>query len=344
MTSSLPSVTTAPSKDTKAVLLFWAPWHEASSPGSPLDQALSVLSSSLSSITFAKVEAEECVALSELYGVTVVPTVVLLNKGGSIFKTIPGEDVAAVTTAVQQLANITDDSPTAVDSSTTSASAAPQSQQQEESLTDRLNRLIRSNPVMLFIKGTPTAPKCGFSRQAVELLSENGIAFGSFDILQDEQVRQGLKKHSDWPTYPQLYVNGELIGGLDILKELANEEGGLREQLGISTSQAKVETLEDRLKALTNRAPVMVFIKGLPSAPRCGFSRQLCELLNSYENVAYDSFDILQDEEVRQGLKKYSDWPTYPQLYVNGDLIGGLDICQELAESGELQELLTSVQ
>ncbi|MEM7139351.1 MAG: glutaredoxin family protein, partial [Myxococcota bacterium] len=77
-------------------------------------------------------------------------------------------------------------------------------------------------------------------------------------------------------------------------------------------------------------------MKGLPSEPKCGFSRQMCELLDGYE---YDAFNILQDDEVRQGLKKYSDWPTFPQLYVDGDLVGGLDICQEMKESGDLQDL-----
>lgn len=326
---SIPSITDAPPKGSKTVVFFWAPWHEASCEGGPLDQALSILHNSLKEIHFFRVEAEECVALSETYNVTVVPTVVLLDENGTVVETVQGQDVAAVTTAVQRLANR---------STGTSTTSAPPPQKQE-SLTDRLNRLIRANEVMLFMKGTPSAPKCGFSRQAVELLSENDVAFGSFDILSDEEVRQGLKKHSDWPTYPQLYVNGELIGGLDILKELAQEQGGLREQLGVKTD--KPETLDDRLKKLLNRSKVMLFMKGLPSAPKCGFSRQICELLNE-TGVAYDSFNILEDDEVRQGLKKYSDWPTYPQLYVNGELVGGLDICKEMADSGDLQDLLTA--
>jgi Grx4 family monothiol glutaredoxin len=78
----------------------------------------------------------------------------------------------------------------------------------------------------------------------------------------------------------------------------------------------------------------MVFMKGLPSAPQCGFSRQLIALLDD-SGVSYDAFNILGDDEVRQGLKAYSDWPTYPQLYVKGELVGGLDICKELHESGE---------
>lgn len=84
----------------------------------------------------------------------------------------------------------------------------------------------------------------------------------------------------------------------------------------------------------------MLFMKGIPSSPKCGFSRQIVEILDSY-NVSYDAFNILEDEEVRQGLKEYSDWPTYPQLYVEGDLVGGLDIVKEMEDGGDLKELLT---
>jgi Grx4 family monothiol glutaredoxin len=74
----------------------------------------------------------------------------------------------------------------------------------KHALNERIERLIRGDTVMLFMKGTPSLPKCGFSRQAVELLNENQVPFGSFDILSDEQVRQGLKVYSDWPTFPQI--------------------------------------------------------------------------------------------------------------------------------------------
>ncbi|CAH0673926.1 unnamed protein product [Spodoptera exigua] len=97
--------------------------------------------------------------------------------------------------------------------------------------------------------------------------------------------------------------------------------------------------LEDRLKALINRHDVMVFMKGNRDQPRCGFSKTLIQILNG-TGVSYDTFDILTDEEVRQGLKEYSDWPTYPQLYVKGELIGGLDIIKELQSNGELEATL----
>ena len=93
------------------------------------------------------------------------------------------------------------------------------------------------------------------------------------------------------------------------------------------------------LKKLTTRAPVMVFMKGEPNQPRCGFSRQLVELLGKHD-ISYKTFDILEDEEVRQGLKEYSDWPTYPQIYANGEFIGGLDILKQMEDSGELESTL----
>jgi Grx4 family monothiol glutaredoxin len=329
--STVTEFTEAPPTGQKAILLFWAPWHEASTEGGPMDQVLKALASSASSdVVFGRVQAEDYPEVSGKYQVTVVPTFVLLNAAGAVVERIEGgEDVAQVTQAVQRLLQAPSDE--------LAAESSPVSP--EEQLNQRLARLVRSSEVMVFVKGTHTAPRCGFSRQTVEILQEAGIPFGSFDILTDEAVRQELKKYSDWPTYPQLYVHGELIGGLDILKEM-KEEGDLKKQLGINSSTTTAKpSLEERLSQLVRRDRVMLFMKGLPSAPKCGFSRQIVEILNE-ENVSYDSFDILMDEEVRQGLKTFSDWPSFPQLYVDGDLIGGLDIVKELREDGSLREAL----
>ena len=111
------------------------------------------------------------------------------------------------------------------------------------------------------------------------------------------------------------------------------------ELTGALPASALVVPLDERLRALTHRASVMLFMKGTPDAPRCGFSRTAIELLRA-QKVAFDTFDILSDEEVRQGLKTFSNWPTYPQLYGDGKLVGGLDIMKELAEEGELADAL----
>ncbi|KAL8737220.1 MAG: hypothetical protein Q9181_001874 [Wetmoreana brouardii] len=92
-------------------------------------------------------------------------------------------------------------------------------QGQKEELETRLRELVKAAPVMLFMKGTPSAPQCGFSRTIVGILREKGVRYGFFNILADEDVRSGMKTFSDWPTFPQLYAGGEFVGGLDIVKE-----------------------------------------------------------------------------------------------------------------------------
>ena len=79
---------------------------------------------------------------------------------------------------------------------------------------------INSSKVFLFMKGTPEDPQCGFSAQVVSILNDLGIEFDSFDVLSDENIRQGVKEYANWPTIPQLYINGKFIGGCDIVREL----------------------------------------------------------------------------------------------------------------------------
>ena len=97
----------------------------------------------------------------------------------------------------------------------------------KEDLNTKLKRLINTRKCMLFMKGHPDEPKCGFSKQFVAIMKELNAEYGTFDMLTDDEVRQGLKTYSNWPTYPQLYIDGELIGGLDIIKEMV-EAGALR--------------------------------------------------------------------------------------------------------------------
>ncbi|MDT9598394.1 Grx4 family monothiol glutaredoxin [Sphingosinicella rhizophila] len=84
----------------------------------------------------------------------------------------------------------------------------------------RLDEIVNSNDVTLFMKGTALFPQCGFSSRAVAILDHLGVAFETVDVLQDSEIRQGIKDYSDWPTIPQLYVKGEFVGGSDIMMEM----------------------------------------------------------------------------------------------------------------------------
>ncbi len=98
----------------------------------------------------------------------------------------------------------------------------------DDSTRSRIADLIGSSPVFVFMKGTKLMPQCGFSNNVVQILNALAVPFESFDVLSDMEIRQGIKEYSDWPTIPQVYLNGEFLGGSDILIEMYNN-GELRE-------------------------------------------------------------------------------------------------------------------
>ena len=97
--------------------------------------------------------------------------------------------------------------------------------------------------------------------------------------------------------------------------------------------------VQEKIDSLVKNNKIMVFMKGGKLMPQCGFSNNAVQILNSL-GVPYETFDVLSDFDVRQGIKEYSDWPTIPQLYINGEFVGGSDIMIELYQSGKLQEIV----
>jgi Grx4 family monothiol glutaredoxin len=216
------------------VIYFHAPWAE---PCKQMSTFLSALAgtfpaTSPPSVVFASLNAEELPDISEKYDVTAVPYIVL-QRNGAIIEKISGSDASKVRAAVEKHAGKSGStgkpslppaqSVTKPEQNGVIAhpnhheETAGQQGQTQEDLQKRLEGLVKAAPVMLFMKGTPSSPQCGFSRQTVALLRERSIRYGFFNILADDDVRQGLKEYSDWPTFPQLYADGELVGGLDIV-------------------------------------------------------------------------------------------------------------------------------
>lgn len=161
-------------------------------------------------IQFLNVPAEEMSEVSLKHQIDAVPTVLFIQNGTAIDR-IDGVDIASLSMKCKSFVDKTKSGSGGGDSAV--------------SLNERLKALINRGKIMIFMKGDRNTPRCGFSKQLIAILNETNLSYETFDILTDEEVRQGLKVYSDWPTYPQVYVNGELIGGLDIIKELvANNE------------------------------------------------------------------------------------------------------------------------
>ena len=108
-----------------------------------------------------------------------------------------------------------------------------------ENTKSEIESEINNNDIVLFMKGTPVFPQCGFSAATVGILNHLGVKFNSINVLEDEDIRQGIKEYSDWPTIPQLYVKGEFVGGCDIVREMY-ESGELTDLM----SSKGVETIK----------------------------------------------------------------------------------------------------
>ena len=111
----------------------------------------------------------------------------------------------------------------------------------DENTRERIQTEVESNDVLLFMKGTPVFPQCGFSAAVVQVLSHLQVKFNSVNVLEDMDIREGIKHYSDWPTIPQLYVKGELVGGCDIIREMfeTGELSSFLEEKGVElTSEA----------------------------------------------------------------------------------------------------------
>lgn len=186
------------------VLNFFAPWADACKQ---MNEIISVYSETKPEIIFWNIDAEKVADATMNYMVEAVPTLVFIRDKKELSR-VNGSHPDEFISTIESIGSSTEE--------------------KEEMLNKRMLSLINKGPIMVFIKGTPSSPRCGFTRQLVSILSEQGVQYDYFDILQDEEIRQSLKKFSDWPTYPQIYIKGDFVGGLDIFKEMVTS-GQFRE-------------------------------------------------------------------------------------------------------------------
>ncbi len=108
---------------------------------------------------------------------------------------------------------------------------------------ERIKQQVESNPIVIYMKGTPEFPMCGFSSRAAQAMATTGVPFAYVNVLEDSEIFQNLPRYANWPTFPQIYINGELIGGCDITLELY-ESGELKKMMETAANNANVESAE----------------------------------------------------------------------------------------------------
>ncbi|SJK99431.1 related to glutaredoxin [Armillaria ostoyae] len=200
-----------------SLINFWADFAE---PCKQMNEVVFELSKKYPAVLFLQVEAESQQDIAESFDIDAVPSFVIL-RGHTLLDRISGANAQALTAAIARHAASPSINPLSkTDLAPAKAADIVSEKETQEELEKRMRGLMTQSKVVLFMKGNPDAPRCGFSRRITGLLKDQNVEYTHFDILSDEDVRQGLKKLNDWPTFPQLIINGEFVGGLDIVQEM----------------------------------------------------------------------------------------------------------------------------
>lgn len=197
---------------------------------------------------------------------------------------------------------------------------------------DQLAKMLNQSKIVLLLNGTVEKPLDEASKALLDKVNALKCEYSIIDMSVKSEFVEHLGKNVQVPF---VYMDGKAACDINGLDQLAEQE-----VFKVGLKQRKL-TVNERIEELLKGSKVLLFMKGSPDSPQCGFSQKTIGILKKYDGLKYDHFDILQDNEIREGLKKYSNWPTYPQLYVKGDLIGGIDIIQEMDEENELEDALT---
>jgi len=291
------------------------------------------------SISFYEADADEVSDSVHPLGCSAVPFLALFNESGELVSSVQGAAARSVSDAILKHAS------GSLCSSRSLSSESTHWKQPPPSVDQRIDALLQSGGVLLFMKGKPSNPRCGFSRRVVEVLARCNVReYKSFDILQDEGVRQRLKERAEWSLFPQLYANGELLGGCDIVEEL-ERTNSLRNELGLGDDvqdgdDPGMERVKTAIEQSKHDGSILVFMKGSPGAERCGFSKRTVQAIQSAGDFKLHHVDVLHDDGVRDAVKRYNDWPTVPQVFAGGEFVGGCDIIEQMHSSGQLGQAL----
>ena len=170
----------------------------------------------------------------------------------------------------------------------------------------------------MLINGTLENPADDASKIILEKVHNLKCQFTAVDMIENKAFMEYFgDKQQD---VPYVFLKGVPACGLDGVDQLPVDD-----QFKAAFTERKM-TVTEKIESLIKNNKVILFMKGVPDSPQCGFSSKIISILNQYDGLKFEHFNIFEDQELREALKKYSNWPTYPQLYVDGKLVGGIDI------------------
>lgn len=305
-------------KDKGIVVLCCANWYE---PCKVLkDNIMQEMVKIYKHLVFTWIDCDKFVELVEKYEVDTVPTVLVFHPHK--------QDVDKIINPSPDKLNAEIEKQNEYYKSVLST--------EKERVFQEIDMILASAPMIAFIKGTPTEPKCKFTRRLLAHFNKYELTFKSYNILEDERIRQWLKIYSNWPTYPQVYINKEFVGGIDVIDQLV-EEGEFIDMVPKECKKLPpIEIFEEMLSSFD----VVVIMEGLPDKPNNDASKTLIETLekNSIKYVTVD-YSVLE-EEVKEHIKSKYSVDSIPQIFLKKKPFGNQETLQKYVNDGTLESVI----
>lgn len=291
------------------VIVFYADWYEHSTNLTESIKNLHEIEPILDVLLY-KCDAVKVPELANRFKVSSVPCVVVTESLKQPLAIIGNETASAVWIQLEEAVR----------------GYKNEFEVERERMYAKIKILLEQPGVLLFIKGTPQDPECKFTRQLLEIISGLGIRFRYYDIIADSDIRHWLRHYNSWPTYPQIYIDGKLLGGLDVLKQKI--ETNTLELPAIS----RVSDPKERLTHILEEHKAVLFMDGTPNDDNLAeSSKSALEILKNV-GIKVSVFNLAVDANLREHLATLSSIPAF---YAGKKLVGGIEVLQELAKNEE---------
>lgn len=297
------------------VALCWANWYE---PCTVLkDTVVSEMIKVYKNLAFCWIDWDKLADLMEKYEVEIAPTVLIFHP------------------LKQDVDKYINPSPDTLNKEIAKHNEYYKSimNAEKERVFQDIDVIISSYPLVVFIKGTPAEPKWKFTRRLLAHLNNFELTFKSFNILEDERIRQWLKIYSNWPTYPQVYINKEFIGGIDVIDQLVEEKEFIEMVPKECKKLPPIDTFEEMLSSFD----LVVLIDGTPESPSTDSSKALVESLSSNE-IKYVSVNYsLLTDDVKTHINTKYNVTEVPYIFIKREGFGNHETLLKCINDGNLE-------
>jgi monothiol glutaredoxin len=203
----------------------------------------------------------------------------------------------------------------------------------------KISRIVKYAPMIIFIKGNQECPKDEDSRNIWEYMNDLKVKFTTFDVLSNIKIKQWLKFFTHWSTFPQVFVNGKFIGGSNILQKVISKD----ELLELLPSECVKTSAIEIIMQEWSRNFITVFMKGTPESPKDEYQKILIDALSEH-NFKFGYVNVVNNPDLREQVKEYTNWTSYPQIFLDKKFYSGLSDFLDLLESGKVLSIIPTTE